>query len=46
MHTLFQVIPYCYRIEGEGEFKDTEGQVWTGTFRHKAAPGLKFKLNL
>ncbi|XP_067943618.1 MORN repeat-containing protein 2-like [Watersipora subatra] len=34
------------RIEGEGEFTDTEGQVWVGTFRHKAAPGLKFKLNL
>ena len=35
-----------YRIEGEGQFTDTEGQVWVGTFRHKAAPGLKFQLKL
>ncbi|CAH1772922.1 unnamed protein product [Owenia fusiformis] len=35
------------RIEGEeGEFTDTEGQIWTGTFRYKAAPGLRFKLSL
>ncbi|XP_064597026.1 MORN repeat-containing protein 2-like [Liolophura sinensis] len=34
------------RMEGEGQFTDTEGQNWTGTFRFKAAPGLRFKLNL
>ncbi|KAH9496688.1 hypothetical protein Btru_009660 [Bulinus truncatus] len=34
------------RLEGDGEFHDTEGQVWTGTFRFRAAPGLKFKLNM
>ncbi|XP_069106172.1 MORN repeat-containing protein 2-like [Argopecten irradians] len=34
------------RMEGDGQFTDTEGQVWVGTFRYKAAPGLKFKLNL
>lgn len=34
------------KMEGDGEFTDTEGQIWTGTFRYKAAPGLRFKLNL
>jgi len=34
------------KLEGTGQFTDTEGQVWTGTFRYKAAPGLRFKLNL
>lgn len=34
------------KMEGDGEFKDTEGQIWLGTFRYKAAPGLRFKLNL
>ncbi|KAI8505882.1 MORN repeat containing 2 [Branchiostoma belcheri] len=34
------------KMEGDGEFIDTEGQTWTGTFRHRAAPGLRFKLNL
>ncbi|XP_059158017.1 MORN repeat-containing protein 2-like isoform X2 [Physella acuta] len=34
------------RLEGEGEYHDTEGQIWTGTFHYKAAPGLKFKLQL
>jgi len=34
------------KMEGEGEFTDTESQVWTGTFRYKAAPGLRFKLSL
>ncbi|KAK0053934.1 MORN repeat-containing protein 2 [Biomphalaria pfeifferi] len=34
------------RLEGEGEFYDTEGQIWTGAFRFRAAPGLKFKLNM
>lgn len=34
------------RLEGGGVFHDTEGQVWTGTFHFKAAPGLKFKLNM
>ena len=35
-----------FRMEGEGQFTDTEGQIWTGTFRYKAAPGLCFRLNL
>ena len=35
-----------FRLEGDGEFTDTDGQVWTGTFRYKAAPGLRFKLGL
>ncbi|KAK3087614.1 hypothetical protein FSP39_008381, partial [Pinctada imbricata] len=34
------------KLEGTGQFTDTEGQVWTGTFRYKAAPGLRFRLNL
>ncbi|KAJ8321944.1 hypothetical protein KUTeg_000415 [Tegillarca granosa] len=34
------------RMEGEGQFMDTEGQMWTGTFRYRAAPGLRFKLNM
>ncbi|KAL3889474.1 hypothetical protein ACJMK2_001814 [Sinanodonta woodiana] len=34
------------RLEGKGQFTDTLGQIWTGTFRYKAAPGLRFKLNL
>ncbi|KAK7442094.1 hypothetical protein BaRGS_00040536 [Batillaria attramentaria] len=34
------------RLEGEGDFTDTENQQWTGTFRYKAAPGLRFKLSM
>lgn len=34
------------RLEGEGEFTDTESQQWTGIFRYKAALGLLFKLNM
>ncbi|XP_076437871.1 uncharacterized protein LOC143277032 [Babylonia areolata] len=34
------------RLEGEGQFTDTVSQQWTGTFRYKAAPGLRFKLNM
>lgn len=34
------------KLHGEGLFCDTHDQVWTGMFHHKAAPGLKFKLNL
>jgi len=34
------------KMEGEGEYTDTQGQVWTGMFRYKAAPGLKFKLQM
>ena len=33
-------------MEGSGEFTDTECQVWSGTFRYKAAPGLRFKLSV
>ena len=33
-------------MEGEGNFQDTEKQVWVGAFRYKAAPGLKFKLSM
>ena len=37
----------CYRLEGEGgQFTDTVSQQWTGTFRYRAAPGLRFKLNM
>ncbi|XP_067664362.1 MORN repeat-containing protein 2-like [Haliotis asinina] len=34
------------RMEGDGDFTDTENQTWTGTFRYRAAPGLRFKLNM
>ncbi|KAK2165156.1 hypothetical protein LSH36_54g07007 [Paralvinella palmiformis] len=34
------------KLEGDGNFTDTESQIWSGTFRYKAAPGLRFKLNL
>lgn len=34
------------RLEGQGQFTDTVSQQWTGTFRFKAAPGLRFKLNM
>ncbi|XP_032229987.2 MORN repeat-containing protein 2 isoform X1 [Nematostella vectensis] len=34
------------KLEGYGNFTDVKGQVWYGNFTHKAAPGLKFKLNL
>ena len=40
------IVVICFRMEGEGEFTDTEGQIWTGQFRYKAAPGLRFKLGL
>ena len=40
------VIIAFYRMEGDGEFTDTDGQNWTGMFRYKAAPGLRFKLAL
>lgn len=43
---LTDYIISIYRLEGEGEFTDTDGQVWMGTFRYRAAPGLRFKLNL
>jgi len=33
-------------MEGEGQFTDTDGQVWSGNFWYKAAPGLRYKLNL
>ena len=35
-----------HRLEGHGTFTDVHSQVWYGNFTHKAAPGLKFKLNL
>ncbi|XP_068705991.1 radial spoke head 1 homolog [Montipora foliosa] len=34
------------RLEGQGTFTDVRSQVWYGSFTHKAAPGLKFKINL
>ena len=34
------------KLQGEGSFCDTHDQIWSGTFHGKAAPGLKFKLNL
>lgn len=34
------------RMEGDGKFMDTNNQEWTGLFRYKAAPGLRFKLHL
>lgn len=34
------------KLEGHGTFTDVHSQVWYGNFTHKAAPGLKFKLNL
>ncbi|XP_071950631.1 uncharacterized protein [Antedon mediterranea] len=34
------------RMEGDGSFTDTNRQVWVGTFRNRAAPGLKFKLEV
>lgn len=34
-----------HRLEGQGTFTDVHSQVWYGNFTHKAAPGLKFKLN-
>ena len=36
----------CCRLEGDGEFTDTDGQIWHGMFHHHAAPGLRFKLCL
>ncbi|XP_031565503.1 MORN repeat-containing protein 2-like isoform X2 [Actinia tenebrosa] len=34
------------KLEGHGTFTDINKQVWHGNFTHKAAPGLKFKLDL
>ncbi|RXN29791.1 rho guanine nucleotide exchange factor 33-like protein [Labeo rohita] len=34
------------RFEGEGEFTDSQGLVWTGMFHNKAALGLKLKVNI
>ena len=39
-------VSFRLRLEGKGFFTDTEGQVWTGQFRYKAAPGLQFQLRL
>ena len=41
-HTVFLAV---FSMEGDGYFTDVDGQIWTGTFRYKAAPGLRFKLN-
>ena len=35
-----------HRLDGQGTFTDVRLQVWYGNFTHKAAPGLKFKLNM
>ncbi|XP_067311612.1 MORN repeat-containing protein 2 isoform X2 [Pseudorasbora parva] len=32
--------------EGDGEFTDSQGLVWTGMFHSKAALGLKLKVNM
>jgi len=37
---------YCYRMEGEGDFVDENGVVWTGTFNGTKAAGLKHKLKM
>ncbi|XP_041361339.1 MORN repeat-containing protein 2-like isoform X2 [Gigantopelta aegis] len=34
------------RLQGDGQFTDTDIQKWTGTFRYRAAPGLRFKLDM
>lgn len=34
------------KLMGNGQFRDTEGQAWTGDFMGRAAPGLRFKLEL
>lgn len=36
---------FC-RLEGDGEFTDSQGLVWTGKFHNKAALGLKLKVNM
>ena len=43
---MVQLFSVFSRLEGKGFFSDTEGQIWTGQFRYKAAPGLQFKLRL
>lgn len=35
-----------FRLEGDGEFTDLQGLVWTGSFHNKAALGLKLKVNM
>nr|XP_004227382.1 MORN repeat-containing protein 2-like [Ciona intestinalis] len=34
------------KLQGNGVFNDHHGQPWVGEFRYKAAPGLKFQLNM
>lgn len=36
---------FC-RLEGDGEFTDSQGLLWTGMFHNKAALGLKLKVNM
>ena len=41
---FIQFLVVVSRMEGDGKFTDTDGQVWSGTFRYKAAPGLRFQV--
>nr|CAB3263906.1 MORN repeat-containing protein 2-like [Phallusia mammillata] len=34
------------KLKGEGVFYDSQNQKWVGEFHYKAAPALKFKLQL
>jgi len=49
LHKIIQYMSLLcvrFRLEGKGNFTDTDGQMWTGNFRYKAAPGLNFHLRL
>ena len=44
IHIVHQLM--YYRLDGDGEFTDKNGQIWGGNFANKKAIGLQFKHQL